>query len=161
MAERIRKRVKKNKKTESFYRKYDFELIVLGLLLSGFFLLWEPWHIKSIVWNFITKTARTGVILIRDIAVGLGTIISGVEISDLVGIALILIALILVINRARIRFIKSHLNISSCPQCEGGLHQTHRKMKHKLLEVLLFCKVKRYSCRKCSFDGIGMVTTKK
>ena len=157
MAERIRKRVKKNKKTESFYRKYDFELIVLGLLLSGFFLLWEPWHIKSIVWNFITK----GVILIRDIAVGLGTIISGVEISDLVGIALILIALILVINRVRFRFIKSHLNISSCPQCEGGLHQTHRKMKHKLLEVLLFCKVKRYSCRKCSFDGIAMVTTEK
>ena len=159
MSERKRKRITKTKK--SFYRKYDFELIVLGLLLLGFFLLWEPWHIKSIVWNFITKTARTGVILIRDIAVGLGTIISGVEISDLVGIALILIALILVINRARIRFIKSHLNISSCPQCEGGLHQTHRKMKHKLLEVLLFCKVKRYSCRKCSFDGIAMVTTEK
>ena len=161
MAERIRKRVKKNKKTESFYRKYDFELIVLGLLLSGFFLLWESWHIKSIVWNFITKTARTGVILIRDIAVDLGTIISGVEISDLVGIALILIALILVINRARIRFIKSHLNISSCPQCEGGLHQTHRKMKHKLLEIFLFCKVKRYSCRKCSFDEFAMIITKK
>ena len=159
MSERKRKRITKIKK--SFYRKYDFELIVLGLLLSGFFLLWEPWNIKSIVWNFITKTARTGVILIRDIAVGLGTIISGMEISDLVGIALILIALILVINRARIRFIKSHLNISSYPQCEGGLHQTHRKMKHKLLEVLLFCKVKRYSCRKCSFDGIAMVTTEK
>ena len=161
MADRIRKRVKKNKKTESFYRKYDFEILILGLFIMGFFLLWEPWQIKSIVWDFITKTARTGVILIRDIAVGLGTIISGVEISDLVGIALILIALILVINRARIRFIKSHLNISSCPQCEGGLHQTHRKMKHKLLEVLLFCKVKRYSCRKCSFDGIAMVTTEK
>ena len=161
MADRIRKRVKKNKKTEFFYRKYDFEILILGLFIMGFFLLWEPWQIKSIVWDFITKTARTGVILIRDIAVGLGTIISGVEISDLVGIALILIALILVINRARIRFIKSHLNISSCPQCEGGLHQTHRKMKHKLLEVLLFCKVKRYSCRKCSFDGIAMVTTEK
>ena len=161
MAERIRKQVKKNKKTESFYRKYDFEILILGLFLMGFFLLWEPWQIKSIVWDFITKTARTGVILIRDIAVGLGTIISGVEISDLVGIALILIALILVINRARIRFIKSHLNISSCPQCEGDLRHTHRKTKHKFLELLLFCKVKRYSCRKCSFDGIAMVTTEK
>ena len=159
LSERRRKRITKIKK--SFYRKYDFELIILGLLLLGFFLLWERWKIKSIVWVFITKTAKTSVNLIRDFTVRLGAVISKVETSDLIGIALILIALILIVNRTRLRIIQSHPKLSSCSLCEGSLRRTHRKMKHKLLEVLLFCKVKRYSCRKCSFDGIGMVTTKK
>ena len=159
LSERNRKRITKTKK--SFYRKYDFELLVLGLLLLGFFLLWERWKIKLIVWDFIAKAARISVNLIRDIAVRIGTVISKVETSDLIGIALILVALILIMNRTRLRIIQSHPSLSSCSLCEGGLRQTHRKMKHKLLEILLFCKVKRYSCRKCSFDGIAIVTTEK
>ena len=159
LSERKRKRITKTKK--SFYRKYDFELIVLGLLLSGFFLLWERWQIKSIVFGFITKAVRTSVNLIRDISIRIGAVITKVETSDLIGIALILIALILIMNRTRLRIIQSHPSLSSCSLCEGGLRQTHRKMKHKLLEILLFCKVKCYSCRKCSLDGIAIVTTKK
>ena len=159
LSERKRKRITKTKKY--FYQKYDFELLVLGLLLLGFFLLWERWQIKLIIWDFITKAARTSVNLIRDIAVRIGTVISKVETSDLIGITLILIALILIMNRTRLRIIQSHPSLSSCSLCEGGLRQTHRKMKHKLLEILLFCKVKCYSCRKCSLDGIAIVTTKK
>jgi len=34
-------------------------------------------------------------------------------------------------------------------------------MKHKLLEFSLFSKVKRYTCRKCSYGGIAMATIKK
>ena len=142
MNERKQKKITKTKK--SFYRKYNFEFF-LGLLLLGFFLLWERWEIKLIILNFITKAARTSVNLIRDIAVRIGTVISKVETSDLIGITLILIALILIMNRTRLRIIQSHPSLSSCSLCEGGLRQTHRKMKHKLLEILLFCKVKCYS----------------
>ncbi len=159
LSERKQKKITKTKK--SFHRKYNFELFVLGLLLLGFFLLWERWEIKLIILNFITKAARTSVNLIRDIAVRIGTVISKMETSDLIGITLILIALILIMNRTRLRIIQSHPSLSSCSLCEGGLRQTHRKMKHKLLEILLFCKVKCYSCRKCSLDGIEIVTTKK
>ena len=159
MSERKRKRITKTKK--SFYRKYDFELLVLGLLLLGFFLLWERWNIKSIVWGFIASATRTVVNYLMDIAVRIGAIISKVETSDFIGIILILIAVILILNRTRLRIIQSHPSLSSCSLCEGGLRQTHRKMKHKLLEILLFCKVKCYSCRKCSLDGIEIVTTKK
>ena len=159
LSERKRKRIFKTKK--SFFHNYNFELFVLGLLLLGFFLLWERWHIKSIVWDLITNTARIVVNYIKDIAVQIGETISKVETSDLIGIALILIALILIMNRTRLRIIQSHPSLSSCSLCEGGLRQTHRKMKHKLLEILLFCKVKCYSCRKCSLDGIEIVTTKK
>ena len=159
MSERKRKRIYKTRK--SFYRNYNFELLVLGLFLLGFFLLWEPWHIKSIIWGLITNTTRILVNLMSDIAVRIGTVISKVETSDLIGITLILIALILIMNRTRLRIIQSHPSLSSCSLCEGGLRQTHRKMKHKLLEILLFCKVKRYSCRKCSFEGIALTNKTK
>ena len=124
LSERKRKRI-----TKTNYRKYDFELLVLGLFLLGFFLLWERWEIKLIILNFITKAARTSVNLIRDIAVRIDTVISKVETSDLIGITLILIALILIMNRTRLRIIQSHPSLSSCSLCEGGLRQTHRKMK--------------------------------
>ena len=119
LSERKRKRITKTKK--SFYRKYDFELLVLGLLLLGFFLLWERWEMKLIILNFITKAARTSVNLIRDIAVRIGTVISKMGTSDLIGITLILIALILIMNRTRLRIIQSHPSLSSCSLCEGGL----------------------------------------
>ena len=78
MAERIRNRIKKNKKTEFFYKKYAFEILVLGLFILGFFLLWEKLNIKTIAWGIITTTTRTIVNLIRDVSVRLGNIISRV-----------------------------------------------------------------------------------
>ena len=156
MSERKRKRIFKIKK--SLIQNYNFELIVIGLLLLGFFLLWERWNIKSIVWYFITNTARIVVNYIRDIAVQIGATISKVETSDLIGIILILVAVILILNRTRLRIINSHPSLSSCFKCEGDLRRIQRKMKHKLLELLLFCKIKRYSCRKCSFEGIAFIT---
>ena len=159
MSERKRKRIYKIRK--SFYRNYNFELLVLGLFLLGVFLLWEPWQIKSIVWGFITKTVRTLVNLIRGFAVRLGATISKVETSDLIGILLILAAVMLVLNHARLRIIRNHPSLLSCFKCEGDMRRTHRKMKHKLLEILLLCKVKRYSCRKCSFEGIALTIRKK
>mgnify|MGYP003726360489 CR=1 FL=1 len=157
LSERKRKRIFKTKK--SFYQNYNFEFLVFGLLLLGFFLLWERWNIKSIVWYFITNTARIVVNYISDIAVQIGTTISKVETSDLIGIILILIAVILILNRTRLRIINSHPSLSSCSKCEGGLRRTQRKIKHKFLEFLLFCKVKRYTCRKCSAEEFEM--TKK
>lgn len=159
LSERKRKRIFKTK--SPFYQNYNFELFVLGLLLLGFFLLWERWHIKSIVWNFITNITRIVIIYIMDIAVRIGTTISKVETSDLIGIVLILVAVILILNRARLRIINNYPSLSSCSKCEGDLRRTHRKMIHKLLEFLLFCKIKRYTCRTCSFQGIEMTTTLK
>ena len=159
MSERKRKRIYKIRK--SFHQQYNFELLVFGLFLMGFFLLWEPWQIKTIVGGFITSATRTIVNYIMDITVRMGATISKVETSDLIGLLLILIAVILILIRARNRIIRNHPSLSSCFKCEGDLRRTHRKMKHKLLEILLFCKVKQYSCRKCSFKGIALTIRKK
>ena len=158
MANKIRKRIKNNNHIESFYKKYDFEILVLGLLTLGFFLLWEKWKIKTIFWNFVTYIANSIVVIIRNLAVKFGNVISKVETSDIIGIALILVAFLLILNRARMRIIRSHPNLISCPKCKGDLHRSHRKTKHKILAVFLLCVIKNYKCRKCSFDGIAMIS---
>ena len=160
MANRIRKRIKNNTHIESFYKKYNFEILILGLLTLGFFLLWEKWKIKIIFWSFITSIANSIVVTIRNVAVKFGNVISKVETSDIIGIVLILAAFLLSLNRTRMRIIKSHPNLISCPKCKGDLHRSHRKTKHKIFAVFLLCVIKRYKCRKCSFDGVAMIGAK-
>ena len=157
MANRIKKRIKNNNHIESFYKKYDFEMLVLGLLTLGFFLLWEKWKIKTIFWNFVTSIANFIVVTIRNIAVKFGNVISKVETSDIIGIVLILAAFLLILNRARIRIIRRHPKLISCPKCKGDLQRSHRKTKYKILAVFFLCVIKRYKCRKCSFDGVAMI----
>jgi len=161
LSERKKRKKRIIYKKIAIYRKYDFELLVLGLFLMGFFLLWEPWQIKIIVWSFITNAVRIFINIIMDFTFRVGITISKVETSDIIGLLLILIAVILILIRARLRIIRNYPSLSSCFKCEGDLRRTHRKMKHKFLEILLFCKVKRYSCRKCSFEGIALTIRKK
>ena len=145
----------------TYYQEYNFEILVLGLFALGFFLLWEKWNIKSIAWIAITSITLSVVTLLRNISVRFGEIVSGVETSDIIGIVLILVALVLVLNRARNRIIDHHPNLSSCPKCDADLRRTHRKSMHKIQSWFLICKFKRYKCRSCSFDGIAMVRGKK
>ena len=156
---RKRKRIKNGSKT--FLKEYNFELLVLGLFTLGFFLLWEKWNIKSLVWGGITRTALFVITFLRNVSVRIGNLISGVETSDLIGILLILTGIVLVLNRARHRTIERHPNLTSCPKCDSGLRRTHRKTKHKIQSWLYFCKVKRFKCKSCSFDDIAMIEGKK
>ena len=156
---RKRKRIKNNGKT--FFQEYNFEFLVLGLFTLGFFLLWEKWNIKSLVWGGITNTALFVITFLRNVSVRFGSLLSGVETSDLIGIILILIAIVLVLNRARLRTIERHPNLLSCPKCDSGLRRVHRKTKHKIQSWFYLCKFKRFKCKSCSFDGVAMIAGKK
>ena len=156
---RKRKRIKSGGKT--FYQEYNFEILVLGLFTLGFFLLWEKWNIKVLTWGFVTQIVQSVVIFIRDISVRIGNVISGVETSDLIGIILILIGIILIMHRARHRIIDNHPNLTSCPKCDAGLRRVHRKAMNKIQGWFYLCKIKRFKCRSCSFDGIAMIEGKK
>ena len=148
-----RKKINNNKNT--FFQEYNFELLVLGLFSLGFFLLWEDWDIRKNAWIFITTTAQFFVTLLGDISYNIG------KPSDIIGIVLILIAMILVLNRARIRIIRNHPDILVCPKCDSSLHRSHREVKHKIQSFFLNCKIKKYKCRKCSFKGVTMTVGEK
>ena len=156
---RKRRRIKSDSKT--FFREYNFEILVLGLFTLGFFLLWEKWNIKALAWGFVTQIVQSVVIFIRDISIRIGNVISRVETSDLIGIILILIGIILIMHRARYRIIDNHPNLTSCPKCDAGLRRGHRKTNHIIQGFVFFCKIKRFKCRSCSFDGVAMIEEKK
>ena len=105
-----RKRKKINNNKNTFFQEYNFELLVLGLFGLGFFLLWEDWDIRKNAWIFITTTAQFFVTFLGDISFNIGKIFKKYgKPSDIIGIVLILIAMILVLNRARIRIIRNQL----------------------------------------------------
>ena len=156
---RKRKRIKSDGKT--FYQEYNFEILILGLFGLGFFLLWERWNIKTLVWSTTSHIALSVVTFIRDISVRVGNLFSGVETSDLIGIVLILIGIVLILRRTRNRIIDNHPNLTSCPKCDAGLRRVHRKAKNKIQGWLYLCKIKRFKCRSCSFDGVAMIEGKK
>ena len=161
MSQKRRKRRGIKSDNNTFFREYNFEILVLGLFTLGFFLLWEKWNIKALAWDTVTKIVQSVVIFIRDISVRIGNVISGVETSDLIGIILILIGIILILHRARHRIIDNHPNLTSCPKCDAGLRRVHRKTKHIMQGFVFFCKIKRFKCRSCSFDGVAMIEGKK
>ncbi|MBH49570.1 MAG: hypothetical protein CMG69_02310 [Candidatus Marinimicrobia bacterium] len=157
MSKRKRKRKFLNKRGNSFFEEYNFEILVFGLLSVGFFLLWEDWNIKSIAWSIITGTVRIIITYVQNLFFAIGNIILAVETSDIIGIVLILTAFSLILNRARIRVISNHPEISSCPNCDSDLRRTHRRKRHRAISFIVNCKIKRYKCRTCSFDGVAMV----
>ena len=154
-----RKRIKSGGKT--FYQEYNFEILIVLLFGLGFFLLWERWNIKILVWRTTTSIVLSVVTFIRNISVRVGNLVLGVETSDLIGIILILMGIILILHRARNRIIDNHPNLTSCPKCDAGLRRVHRKAMNKIQGWFYLCKIKRFKCRSCSFDGVAMIEGKK
>ena len=154
-----RKRIKSDSNT--LYQEYNFEILILGLFGLGFFLLWERWNIKTLVWRTTNSIVLSVVTFIRDISVRVGNLVSGVETSDLIGIILIITGIILILHRARNRIIDNHPNLTSCPKCDAGLRRVHRKIMNKIQGWFYLCKIKRFKCRSCSFDGVAMIEGKK
>ena len=82
------------------------------------------------------------------------SIINKIEISDLVGISLIFLAIILILRRARMRIFQSFNQLNDCPKCGHDLHRKHRTIKQKILSQVLYAKVMHYSCNKCNYHGL-------
>ena len=77
-------------------RDYNYEITVLLLFLSGLFLLLEKMNIKKELFNILKKV----IFFIKDIIIYILSIVvkimRRIELSDLIGIILIAVALIMV-----------------------------------------------------------------
>ena len=158
MAIKERKGIKKQKRQESFIREYNYELTIVVLIALGIFLLVEDLEIKHYMYlglrwflfsiGDIIKGIRDNVILLleKDLF----------ELSDLVGISLILFALYLAAKRWRDREIERYPDIKKCPDCGGKLQRVQRSPKQKIISFLYVAQVKHYSCRSCAYAGIKM-----
>jgi len=158
MAVKERKGIKKHKRQGSFISEYNYEITIVVLIALGIFLLVEDLEIKHYMYlglrwflfsiGDIIKGIRDNIILLleKDLF----------ELSDLVGISLILFALHLAAKRWRDREIERYSELSICPNCGGKLQRVQRTPKQKIISFFYVAQVKNYSCRECEFKGIKM-----
>ena len=112
---------------KSFHKEYSFEIKVVLLFTLGIFLLVEDLEIKQYIFEAIRTTFFTiglGIKWFRDSILFL---IKQFEVSDIVGISLILYVVYLVANRWRGRMINRYMDLHSCPQCGSDEIQRIKK----------------------------------
>ena len=153
---KARKGIPKSKR-KLFYQEYNFEITVVVLIALGVFLLVEELEIKHYLYEFIKViffTIGNFIKLIRD---GSIFIIDKFEISDLVGISLILLAFFLIANRWRERMIERYSVLNNCPNCNGNLQRIKRDFNQKVTGIIYYLTVKNYSCKTCNYTGFKLV----
>ena len=144
-------------KRKLFYQEYNFEITVVVLISLGVFLLIEDLEIKHYLYEFIKViffTIGNFIKLFRD---GSIFIINKFEISDLVGISLILLAIFLIANRWRERLIERYSILRNCPDCNGDLQRIKRDFNQKVTGLFYFLTVKNYRCKSCNYTSFKLV----
>ena len=142
---------------QPFLQEYNFEITVVVLLALGIFLLVEDMEIKHYLYIFIRAIFFAIGDIIKLFKHGFIFVYNQFEQSDLVGISLILLAVILIANRWRERMIERFSQLNKCPKCGGHIHRIRRNLKQKVLSVVYFVNVKHYHCKSCSYKGIKLV----
>ena len=151
-----RKGITKPKK-RSFHKEYSFEIKVIVLFTLGIFLLIEDLEIKQYIYELIRTmlfSIGSSIKWIRDIILFL---IKQFEVSDLVGISLILYVMFLIANRWRERMVDRHSNLKSCVQCGGEIKRIRKNWNHKAMGILYFVSVKHYQCKSCMHKDIKLI----
>ena len=142
----------------TFYKEYSFEIKVIILFTLGIFLLVEELEIKQYIFEFIRIiffAIGNGVKWSRDSIIFL---IKQFEVSDIVGISLILYVFYLVANRWRDRMVDRYSDLDKCPKCGSSeIHRIRKDWNHKILSILYFVNVKNYQCKKCSRKEMKLV----
>ena len=141
-----------------FHKEYSFEIKVILLFALGIFLLVEDLEIKEYIFEAIRTlffTVGLGIKWFRDSILFL---IKQFEVSDIVGISLILYVVYLVANRWRDRMINRYMDLHSCPQCGSNeIQRIKKNWKHQVMDIIYFVKVKHYQCKQCGHKEIKLV----
>ena len=153
----VKKRKTVSKKpSKSFFQEYNFEITVILLLGIGVFLLVEDLEIKHYIATFIRSLSFGIINVIEAFRDKIIHAVKKIEFSDFVGIAFILLALYLIINRWRERMILRYSSSLECPDCDKKLHRIHKTTYQKLLSFMFFLKVKNYKCAICSYKTVRL-----
>ena len=144
------KRKKIKRRRNSLIKRYSFELLILFLILTGVFLLVENMEIKSTIIYYVTGLMKFGLQFFQSIITSLSGFIQSREGSDIIGMGLIFLAIILLYFRYRKMILTEWNSGKNCPGCESKMVRKKKESKHKILAKIFFLKVRHYSCAKCN-----------
>jgi hypothetical protein len=139
-------------KIREFVREYRVELIAGFLALLGIFLLVEQMEIRVTILRLVSWTWRTVIGAIGAVVNAVFYRISNITTSDLLGLALIVLAIVVTLWRVRVRLMQRYAE-HTCPICGANLRRLHRRWSDRLLSLLV--PVGRYHCRntECDWEG--------
>ena len=144
------KRKKIKRRGKSFIKRYTFELLILFLILTGVFLLVENMEIKSTIIYYVNGLMKFNLQFLQSIITSLSGFIQSREGSDIIGMGLIFLAIILLYFRYRKMILTEWNSGKNCPECESKMVRKRKESKHKILAKIFFLKVRHYFCAKCN-----------
>jgi len=139
---------------KQFLRQYQVELVAVILALLGIFLLVERMQIRATIFAAMRAVWRTITGAVWAVISAVVNRILHTTISDLIGLALIVLAMFIVLRRVRLRLLSQLASPHICPVCGEQLRRIHRRRQDYLLSLLV--PVARYRCRneECRWEGI-------
>ena len=158
---RKRKRPKISKNI-SLFKEYSFELTVFSMVIFGIFLLVENMEISQTIFNSVKIILFFFADLIKAIRDLLINTLNVLELSDVVGVVLILFAFYLILIRIRIRLLTIYPKIYECQHCNSSskLSRIKKKLKHRIIHFVLSVRVYYYQCQDCYKKQLIVLTKK-
>jgi len=159
-----RKRKKSKTKSEvSFFKEYNFEITVFAMFLLGIFLLVEKMEISQTLFKIIKATIFLFADFIKAIRNSIYNTLSWLELSDLVGVILILFAFYLIALRIRFRLLTLYPKVYECQNCDNQnkLKRIPKRLKHRIIHFALRLRVYYYQCDDCYKKQLIIITKKR
>ena len=152
-----------NQKKLSLFQEYNFEITVLLMFIFGIFLLVENMEISETLFRFFKSSLFFFADLIKSIRDLLYNTLRWLELSDLVGVILILFAFYLVSIRLRIRLLARYPKVYECQHCDSSskLKRIQKKLKHRIIHIVLRLRVYYYQCQDCYKKQLIILTKKR
>ena len=158
-----RKRKKSNNSNDiSFFKEYSFELTVFSMVIFGIFLLVEKMEISQTLFRLIKNALFFFADLIKAIRDLLVNALTILELSDMVGVVLILFAFYLILIRIRFRLLPIYPKVYECQHCNSSskLKRIQKKLKHRIIHFVLSLRVYYYQCQDCYKKQLIILTKK-
>ena len=142
---------------KQFIREYRIELVAALMALMGIFLLVERMQIRVTIFRTMRLAWRTASGAVGAAVRAVIYRILPITVSDLIGLVLIFLSIVIVLWRVRVRLIQ-RLTGSTCPVCGGDLRRSRRDRLDRLVSLLL--PVRPYHCRnrECHWKGLRVRT---
>ena len=149
-----------NKEKKSFLKENNFEITILSMIILGVFLLVEKMELSQTIFLILKTIIFLFADMIKAIRNKIYDILHWLEVSDLVGIILIVFAGFLVTMRTRIRLLSKYQKISECPECaeKNKLKRIQKKLKHRIINIVLRLRVYYYQCENCYKTQLVILT---
>ena len=136
-------------------REFRVEIIAALLIVVGVFLLIEQIELRVVLLRLLLRIGSAIATVSTSSVQGLVNRVLSTRPSDLLGLTLIVLALLILARRVRWRLMHSEEWAGeTCPQCGGPMHRSHRRPLDRLINW--FVPVRRYRCKDpdCGWKGL-------